>query len=137
MDRWFGLIACQCRHSGRLGLEITSGGTPGPRLADELAMLDHNNVYGSLPDAPAVRHLAETLVAAGWRARASSWTDFEVEREWVRIELQQLPDEVIFSGVVDPFRVEDLGAAFAGLDLKYSIELWNSEGTELVRELGS
>jgi hypothetical protein len=94
-------------------------------------------VYGSLPDAPSVRHLVETFVASGWRARARSWTEFEVEREWVRIELQQVPDKVIFSGVVEPSRLADLGAAFAHLDLKYSIELWNAEGTELVRELGS
>jgi hypothetical protein len=115
-------------------MEITSGGTPGPRLIDELAVLD-NNVYGSLPDAPPVRALAEMLVAAGWRARASSWTDIEVEREWVCIELQQPPNTVIFSGVVDPSRVEDLATVFTGLNLTYSIELWNAGGTELLREL--
>ncbi len=121
---------------GRIDMEIASGGTSWPRLTDELAVLD-NNVYGSLLDAPKVRRLAETFVAAGWRARASSWTDIEVEREWVRIELQQLPDKVIFSGVVSPPRVEDLAAVFTGLNLRYSIELWNAEGTELLRELES
>jgi hypothetical protein len=117
-------------------MEITSGGTPGPRLTDELALLD-NNVYGSLSDAPPVKRLAATFVAAGWRARASSWTEIEVEREWVRIELQQRPDEVIFSGVVSPARIEDLAAVFVTLNLRYSIELWNTERTELLRELES
>jgi hypothetical protein len=46
-------------------MEITSGGTRGPRLAAELATRD-DNVYGSLPDAPPVRQSAERLVAAGW-----------------------------------------------------------------------
>lgn len=117
-------------------MQITSSGTPGPRLIDELAMLD-NNVHGLLHDAPPVRRLAESLVTAGWRARASSSADFEVEREWVRIELQQLPDGVIFDGVVDPSRLEDLGAALAGLNLRYSIELWNTDRSELIHELGS
>jgi hypothetical protein len=115
-------------------MEITSGGTPGPRLTDELETLD-NNVYGSLPDSPPVKALAETLVAAGWRARASSWTDIEVEREWVRIELQQSADTVLFSGVVDPTRVDELAAVFSGLNMRYSIELWNAARTELLREL--
>jgi hypothetical protein len=42
---------------------------------------------------------------------------------------------VIFSGVVDPSRLEDLGAALADLDQRYSIELWNTERTEVIREL--
>jgi hypothetical protein len=42
-------------------------------------------VYGSLPDAPPLHLLAERLAAEGWRARASSRTDYEVEREWVSI----------------------------------------------------
>lgn len=114
--------------------EITSGGTQGPRLTDELAELD-NNVYGSLPDAPPLHLLAERLAAEGWRARASSRTDYEVEREWVSIELQQSPQGVIFSGVADPARVEELAAVFAGLDMRYSIELWDPDGSTLIREL--
>ncbi|WP_203907766.1 hypothetical protein [Rhizocola hellebori] len=115
-------------------MDITSGGTSGPRLVDQLAALD-NNVYGSLYDCPPARQLAESFVAAGWRARASSWTDYEVECEWACIELQQLPGEVIFNGVVDPSRLDELAVVFAGLDVRYSIELWNAEGTDLIREL--
>ena len=116
-------------------MEITSGGTPGPRLADEWADLD-NNVYGSLRGAPAVRELAEAMAAAGWRARSSSWTQFEVEREWVRLELtERAPGDVLVGGVLDPSRLDDLGAALAGLGLRYSLELWDEEGSELVREL--
>ncbi|WP_433688641.1 hypothetical protein ACQP0I_10535 [Micromonospora carbonacea] len=116
-------------------MEITSGGTPGPRLADHLAVLD-NNVYGRLPAAPRAKVLAEMFVRAGWRARASSWTEYEVEHEWVRIELVEVsPDERLFSGVVDPARVDELGAVFAGLGLRYSIELWSDDRTSLPREL--
>lgn len=116
-------------------MEITSGGTPGPRLADRLAVRG-NNVYGRLPHAPRVRVLAEMFGRAGWRARASSWTEYEVEHEWVCIELvEPSPDERIFSGVVDPSRVDELGAVLAGLGLRYSIELWSDDGTSLLREL--
>jgi len=116
-------------------MEITSGGTAGPRLADQWASLD-NNVYGSLPGAPPVERLAQDFAAAGWRARKSSWTDFQVEREWVRIELlQESPGEAIFSGVVDPARAEELAAALAGFGLRYSLEVWDEDRTELLHEI--
>ncbi|GAA1614012.1 hypothetical protein [Actinoplanes couchii] len=105
---------------------ITSGGTPGPRLADEWAGLD-NNVYGSFTGSPPAKTIAASFAAAGWRVRASSWTDFEVEREWVCLELRQLPDTVIFSGVVDPSRLDDLGTALAAAGLRYSVEFWDGE----------
>lgn len=41
-------------------MRITSGGTSGPRLADHLAGLD-NNVYGFLPQAPAVKDAVRVL----------------------------------------------------------------------------
>jgi hypothetical protein len=117
-------------------VEITSGGTPGPRLADRLAVLD-NNVYGRLPHAPAARTLAELFVRAGWRARASSWTDYEVEHEWARIELiDSSAGERLFSGVVDPSRVDDLAAVLTELGVRWSIELWNDDDPPvLLREL--
>ncbi|MGW2621651.1 hypothetical protein [Micromonospora taraxaci] len=116
-------------------MEITSGGTPGPRLADRLAVLD-NNVYGRLHHAPRAQDLAEMFVRAGWRARASSWTDDEVGHEWVRIELVEAsPDEHLFSGIVDPGRLDELAAFFTGLSLRYSIELWSDDQTDLLREL--
>ncbi|MEW2146642.1 hypothetical protein AB0869_27910 [Micromonospora vinacea] len=116
-------------------MEITSGGTPGPRLADHLAILG-NNVYGRLPHAPTAKVMAEMFARAGWRARASSWTDYEVEQEWACIELvEPSPGESLFNGVVDPARVDELGAVLASLGLRYSIELWSDDGTRLVREL--
>ncbi|MET7375038.1 hypothetical protein [Micromonospora arida] len=116
-------------------MEITSGGTPGPRLADHLADLD-DNVYGRLPHAPSAKVLAEMFVRAGWRARASSWTEYEVEHEWVCIALvEPSPDERLFSGVVDPSRVDELGAVLAGMGLRYSVELWSDDQTSLLREL--
>jgi hypothetical protein len=115
------------------GVEITSGGTPGPELAEEWEI--DNNVYGSLPDAPPPRELAEAFVAAGWRARARSWAEYEVEREWARIELTAQPDRVLFAGVVDPARLGDLVAAFVSFGLRYSIELWDADRTTLLAEL--
>lgn len=116
-------------------MEIPSGGTPGPRLADEWRRLD-NNVYGVLRDSPEPRRLAELLVAAGWRARASSWTEYEVECEWVGVELSPgTTAEVIVSGVVDPSRLDELAAVFAGLGTGYSIELWEPGHRAPVREL--
>jgi hypothetical protein len=115
-------------------MEISSGGTPGPRLAGELAALG-NNVYGEVPGSGSTRALAEMFVGVGWRVRASSWTDYEVESEWACIELQQLKNEVILSGVVEPSRLDDLAAVFAGLDLRLAVELWNADGTEMIREI--
>jgi hypothetical protein len=116
-------------------MEITSGGTPGPRLADHLTVLG-DNVHGRLLQAPRAKAVAELLVRAGWRARASSWTEYEVEHEWVRLSLiEPSPDERLFNGVVDPARVAELGAVFAGLGLRYSIELWGDDPATLLREL--
>lgn len=118
-------------------MDITSGGTPGPRLADHLAALD-NNVYGRLFQAPSAKVLAVLLVRAGWRARASSWTEYEVEHEWVRIKLvDSSPDERLFSGVVEPSRVDELGAVLAHLGVRYSIEIWGDNPTRLLRQLAT
>jgi hypothetical protein len=76
------------------------------------------------------------FVRAGWHARASSWTEYEVEHEWVRIELvEPSPDERLFSGVVEPSRVDELGAVLAGFGLRYSVELWSEDRTTFLREL--
>jgi hypothetical protein len=116
-------------------MEITSGGTPGPRLADELAVLG-DNVYGRLLDAPSAKVLAEMFVRAGWRARASSWTEYEVEHEWASLTLvERSPEERLFSGVVDPARVAELGALLGGLGLRYSIELWSDDQATPLRTL--
>jgi hypothetical protein len=48
---------------------------------------DHpNNIYGSLTDTP-LDVLAGTFVRAGWRARKSSWTAYEIGCEWAEIEM--------------------------------------------------
>jgi hypothetical protein len=115
-------------------VEITSGGTPGPRLAEALRDLD-SNVFGELPALASAHRVAEALATTGWSARASSYTDYEVEREWASIELQPWPGGVLFSGVVDPSRVDELAAIFEGLGLRYSIELYNPDRSTLLRHL--
>jgi hypothetical protein len=111
-------------------MEINSGGTPGPSLAEQWWI--DNNVYGQLPGAPAPRQLAEAFAAAGWSARASSWTEFEVEHEWARIEFMPEPGTVLFAGVVDPARLDELIAEFTRLGLTCSLELWDDG--ELIAE---
>jgi hypothetical protein len=126
-------------------VEITSGGTDGPELAREWADLD-TNVWGGIHDAQPHR-VAEQLVNAGWRARASGWNCYEVEQEWVWIELEgpaiafgkpvddQLADGyVLFSGVVDPSRYDDLAAVFEQLGVRYEMEQWDAEQTEIIRK---
>jgi hypothetical protein len=118
-------------------MEINSSGASGPRIAERLAYLD-NNVYGSLPGAPGVKQLAESFVGAGWRARSSSWSQYEVEQDWARLELSQPSlDEALVAGVVDPSRLDDLAALLAGMGLRYSLELWDEEHTTVVREVSS
>ncbi len=118
-------------------MDITSGGTPGPRLADHLADLD-NNVYGHVPRAPTTKALAELFVQAGWSARKSSWTTYEVEHEWARIDLfDSSPTDRTFSGVIDPPRLQDLATALEALGLRYSIELWSPDRTTLLQQLGT
>ena len=74
---------------------------------------------------------------AGWRARASTWTDYEVEREWVGLELAEREGDVLLSGVVDPSRLADLAAVFENMGVRYELELWNAERTEIIRQLRS
>lgn len=102
-------------------VEITSGGTPGPRLDEAFHGLD-NNVHGRVFDI-SLDDLALLFARTGWRVRRSSWTDYEVEREWVELELElDSTGCVLFAGVIDPARVGDLAAAFAEFGLECAIE---------------
>lgn len=76
------------------------------------------------------------FVRAGWRARASSWTEYEVVHEWACIELVESSlDGRLFSGVVDPSRVDELAAALGSFGLRYELELWTDDRTTPLREL--
>jgi hypothetical protein len=102
---------------------FTSGGTGGPRFTrDERGEFDEDNVHGFLPSAGSAEGVAAALRGAGWRVRKCSWTEFEAEHTYA--ELTVMPgDPVIFSGIVVPERVDDLLAAFAGVGLRYVVEL--------------
>jgi hypothetical protein len=115
-------------------MEITSGGTAGPRLASVFAVRD-NNVYGSLSGDMRPEDLARTFLSGGWRVRKSSWMEFEVQHEWVRIELFQYENRLMFAGFVDPARVEELAHILQDFGLSYSIELWSEDRTEPLRTL--
>lgn len=118
-----------------LSTPIPSGGTPGPRLTADLAALD-NNVYGQLhgfSDA-GLEALAHSFVRLGWRARRSSWDEFETECAWCSINMFESGGVVTFAGVVDPGRVAELAAAIGSLGYGYEIELYDQAG-EMTRTL--
>jgi hypothetical protein len=115
-------------------MEITSGGTAGPRLASAFDARD-NNVYGSVYGETSPETLARTFLSHGWRARKSSWTGFEVEPEWACVELFQHEGRLMFAGFVDPARVDELAQILQRFGLHGSIELWNDDRAELLREL--
>ncbi|MBY8870630.1 hypothetical protein K7640_02090 [Micromonospora sp. PLK6-60] len=116
-------------------MEITSGGTPGPRLAGHLWEMD-NNLYGRLPERSNARSTAEVFVRAGWRAVATSWTECRIEHEWAEFDLlQPAAGGLLLSGVVEPSRLDDLGAVLAGLGWRFELELWSDDGPTLLREI--
>lgn len=95
-------------------MEITSGGTDGPRLGAELSRAA-NNVYGRVLDDRSLEELARAFVSAGWRARKSSHVEYEVEHTWARLELFRDADgTTVFSGVVASDRRALLAGTFGG-----------------------
>ena len=108
-------------------MSITSGGTPGPRLADELVALD-NNVYGFLHNASDLESLARAFAQLGWRARKSAWDEYEVECSWCQVNLFDSGGMPKFAGVVEPTSADKLADAFRSLDVDYEIELYGVDG---------
>jgi hypothetical protein len=115
------------------GMSMTSGGTPGPRLAADLAALD-NNVYGFMHNASHLESLARAFTDLGWRARKSAWDEYEVECTWCQINLFDSGGMPKFAGVVDPARVDELASTLRALDIDYEIELYDVAG-ESIRTL--
>lgn len=100
-------------------MEITSGGTEGPRLDSELASRD-TNVYGLVLGDHSPEELARIFARAGWRARKSSRDEYEVERTWA--QLRFFPDgdgAAVFAGIADLARLTD---TFTGLGLTVRID---------------
>ncbi|WP_317448095.1 hypothetical protein [Streptomyces collinus] len=112
-------------------MDFTSGGTDGPRLdAAAVAQLElGNNVWGSLTGTASAQSAAELFFRAGWRVRRSSWTEFQVENECAELELTPL-EPVVFSGFVDPDRINALLGALRGMGLSFSVEFEDPEGRE-------
>lgn len=121
--------------SGGATVEITSGGTTGPELDTTFQDRD-NNAYGSVLGETTPQSLARMFVNDGWRARKSSWTEFEVEHEWAQLELFPYREDggLTFAGFVDPVRVDELAALLRRFGLRGSIELYGDDQT-LLREL--
>ena len=116
-------------------VDITSGGTSGPSLDEALAELD-NNMHGSVVGDVMPEEIARMFLAAGWSARKSSWTEYEVRHRFAEIEFYRDQHGVTgFHGVVDPERLTALADQFTSLGLACSIELYGPDGQTLLREL--
>ncbi|WP_284741112.1 hypothetical protein [Amycolatopsis sp. RTGN1] len=103
-------------------MEITSGGTEGPRLGDELALSD-TNVYGLVLGDDGPEELARTFARAGWRARKSSYDEYEVEHTWARLRFfRDRGGADVFAGTVDPAHLARLAGTFTGLGLTVRID---------------
>jgi hypothetical protein len=116
-----------------LFVEITSCSTPGPRLDAALLEL-RNNVYGNIVGALTPEDLAHSFLQAGWWARKSSRTTYEVGHSWAEIEFFQHDGVTSFAGVVNPEQVTLLADTFGKLGLNCSIELWDPEGQGILQE---
>ena len=106
---------------------MTSGGTPGSRLAAELAELD-NNIYGFMHNASDLESLARAFAQLGWAARRSAEGEYEVECCWCQVNLFDSGGMPKFAGVVEPARVDELADTFRSLDVDYEIELYDVKG---------
>lgn len=105
-------------------MPIASGGTPGPRLAEDLVASD-NNIYGLMHNAPPLEQLAQGLTNLGWRARSSAWDEYEVECTWCRVQLFDSGGMAKFAGVIEPSRIGELAGILRSLNIDYEIELYD------------
>ncbi|NYE50759.1 hypothetical protein HDA32_005879 [Spinactinospora alkalitolerans] len=107
---------------------------PGNRSLDPAWDGTGDNVYGVLPSGPAPSDVAGRFAGAGWPTRPASWSSYEVETGWCRLEIDRDGAAVtLLSGVVDPRRFDDLAALLTRLDLRHELELYGDRGA-LVRE---
>lgn len=103
-------------------MEITSGGTEGPRLDSVLASRD-TNVYGLVLGDHSPEELARTFARAGWRARKSSRDEYEVEHTWAQLRFFSDGDgAAVFAGTVEPADLTRLTGTFTSLGLSVRID---------------
>ena len=79
--------------------------------------------------------MRSAFVRAGWRARKSSWTDYEIGCEWAEIGMFVHDGQARFAGVVGPKRARTLAEMFAGSSVSCTVELYADNPTRLIREL--
>ncbi|MEM9276788.1 MAG: hypothetical protein AAGA80_28195 [Cyanobacteria bacterium P01_F01_bin.143] len=108
-------------------MEFTSGGTEGFRLDEERYNIpDGNNMYGVVNDTISKKQIATKFHELGWSVRKSSWTDFEIECQWAELHIEG-ENEILFNGILDETKFEELGDLMVKLGFKYSIELYDDE----------
>ena len=88
-----------------------------------------NNVYGSVTGKLTTKELADLFAMAGWTARSSSWTDYQVSNDFAEIEFYGPAGATAcgFHGVVQPERADELAEQFAALGIDCSIELYDQD----------
>ncbi|KKZ72161.1 hypothetical protein [Streptomyces showdoensis] len=107
-------------------------------LSDEGAELDNRwaeaatNVCGVVRNHRDASTVAARFVRAGWSSSSSSWSGYEVETSWCRLEIEPVDGtDLLLNGFVDPARLDDLSRL---LGAPHALELHAEDGT-LLHEL--
>ncbi|MFY0602013.1 MAG: hypothetical protein JXR03_20230 [Cyclobacteriaceae bacterium] len=113
-------------------MEFTSGGTKGFKLDEERFNIpDGHNIYGVIHGTDSKIEIATKFHELGWSVRKSSWTDFEMESEWAELHVEG-ENKILFKGMIDEDKFEELENLLDKFGFKYSLELYN-EKDELLR----
>ena len=117
-------------------MEFTSGGTNGSKLDEERYNIPgENNMYGVILGTNSKIEIATKFHEIGWSVRKSSWTDFEIESEWAELHIEG-ENEILFNGMLDESKFEELQNLLEKFGLKYSLELYDGE-QELKRAISN
>lgn len=106
-------------------VEITTGGTDGPRARDAL-LARSNNLYAELFDESDSHKVAQSFAAAGWRARDAGGA-YEVEHTWALLLIKPA-SPILLSGILEPACVDDLISVIHRLGYRTRLELYGDDG---------
>ena len=108
-------------------MKFTSGGTRGLQLDEERYNIpDGNNMYGKIKGTVSKEQIATKFHELGWSVRKSSWTDFEIESQWAELNIEG-DKEILFNGIMDETKFEELEGLLIKLGFEFSLELYNQE----------
>jgi hypothetical protein len=95
---------------------------------------NQNNLYGTIFDIESKKMLADKFVANGWSIRKSTWTDFEVGSDWSEIVIENEDQNPLINGAIDPTMFDNFQLFLDPLKIKYSLELYDEQGTLIRKE---